>query len=83
MAGFGVEDKPKYPGTPYFGREGRFYGLFVYGKYSSIGFDGVVSRGVMSAFVCELQNSDIIEWSEPLCDIYKQSGLFSIIEDLE
>lgn len=81
VVGFSVDKKPKFPGTPYFGKDGMFYGLFTYGKYSSIGFDGVVSKGVVSAFICELQNSGIIEWDEPLCEAYKQSGLFSIIEE--
>jgi len=82
VLGYEPQNKPKYPGTPYFGKNGEFYGIYVYGKYSKLGFDGALSVGVITAFLCELQQNEIIKCNNDICKEYEKTKLMSIIKDI-
>lgn len=81
VIGFETKEKPKYPGTPYFGEQGELYGLYAFGKFSDIGFDGVITKGMLTAFLCELEKSGIIKGTHPVCRQMVDEGIFGIILD--
>jgi hypothetical protein len=81
VVGFVVDSKPLYPGTPYFDKNGNLMGMYVFGKFAEIGFDGALSKGFMTSYICELEGASVIKTPHEICTSFEESGLFGIIEE--
>ncbi|MFP4333218.1 MAG: hypothetical protein ACLFQJ_07940 [Campylobacterales bacterium] len=81
VVGFVVDHNPLYPGTPYFDKDGNLMGMYVFGKFADIGFDGALSKGFITSYICELENASVIQTPHKLCEGFEDSELFGIIEE--